>query len=143
MMLGVTWLPPPRYSESKMIVNYRVDYRELALPDAALALLERSPERPLSGADAGADAAHLLHDYDDQNETASRPLNVSSTSTYLTNLKPYTAYVIQVLSTTAFGLGARSTPLLCRTFASSARLLRSVDSLECAPPCANRAALET
>ena len=135
MMLGVTWLPPPRYTESKMIVNYRVDYRELALPDAALALLERSPERPLAG--AGADAAYLLQEYDDQNETASRPLNVSSTNTYLTNLKPYTAYVIQVLSTTAFGLGARSAPLLCRTSASSACLLRSVDSLECRAGCAD------
>ena len=121
-MLGVTWQPPPRYAESKMITNYRVEYRELALPDEALAQLDRSPDRPLSG-------ANLLAEYDEQNETAALQKNESTLSTYLSELKPYTAYVIQVLSTTAFGLGARSAPLLCRTDAASALFpLRSLDS---------------
>lgn len=131
-ILRVSWSPPPRYSDSKMISNYRVYYRELALPDSVLGQLDR----PL----AGADAALVLQEHDEQNESAARYLNVSSekpnheTSIYVNELKAYTAYVIQVLSTTAFGLGARSSPLLCRTFKSSAPFSIACVDLTCLSP---------
>lgn len=104
----VNWLPPPAHTHNGPLKGYYVGYRRLSNDQVLYKTLELSDSNQKS----------VLNSDDDPTSPTSASANSSTSdllSIVLTNLKPYTEYLITVQPFNSIGSGPASSAISIRT----------------------------